>query len=118
MDCVAAGRRLCDIASTLSQIGGRLEAGESVPPETVDLAVAQLKGLRVRTFGRRPPGTDSARTRLREYLVQNVGQELPGEELSEIAGISEWARRMRELRSEGLRISQPTAGTYRLDALP
>lgn len=118
MESAAVGRRLREIAATLSHVGGRLEAGELVSPETFDLAIAQLKGLRVRAFGRRKTPSDSARDRLRQYFVMNVGQELPGEELSEIAGISEWARRIRELRSEGLAISQPTAGTYRLDALP
>ncbi len=84
----------------------------------MDLAVAQLKGLRVSAFGRRSGGTQSARERLRSYLVASVGYSLPGEELAEIAGISEWARRIRELRAEGMAISQPEVGWYRLDVLP
>jgi len=41
-----------------------------------------------------------ARDKLREYFLARVGEVLRAEELREIAGISEWARRIRELRSE------------------
>lgn len=41
-----------------------------------------------------------ARAKLREYFIANVGKVLDSEELREIAGISEWARRIRELRNE------------------
>jgi biotin operon repressor len=99
-------------------VAERLEREESIDPRSLDLAVAQLKGIRVKAFGRRGRETESARQRLRDYFVENVGQDLPGEELAEVAGISEWARRVRELRTEGLQISQPVVGRYRLDALP
>jgi len=46
-----------------------------------------------------------ARTKLREYFLANVGKVLNSDTLREIAGISEWARRVRELRNqEGLNI--------------
>jgi biotin operon repressor len=51
-------------------------------------------------------------------MTDNVGEIIPGEELAEVAGISEWARRLRELRAEGMEISQPEVGMYRLDQLP
>lgn len=41
-----------------------------------------------------------ARDKLREYFIAKVGQVLHSEELRQIAGISEWARRVRELRNE------------------
>ena len=41
-----------------------------------------------------------ARTKLREYFIANVGKVLNSEELRTIAGISEWGRRVRELRNE------------------
>ena len=42
-----------------------------------------------------------ARTRLREYFLANIGKKLTAGELREAAGnISEWARRIRELRTE------------------
>ncbi|MCB1355177.1 MAG: HNH endonuclease [Maritimibacter sp.] len=42
-----------------------------------------------------------ARTKLREHFLSNIGRVMEAEELREVAGgISEWARRVRELRSE------------------
>ncbi len=41
-----------------------------------------------------------ARDRLRAYFEANVGKKLTKHELREVAGISEWARRIRELRDE------------------
>ena len=118
METELAGARLRAIGTTIIHLAGQLEAGEGIDPQTLDLAVAQLKGVRVRAFGVRRTQGASARDRLREHFIANVSQELPGEELAEIAGISEWARRVRELRSEGLHISQPRPGLYRLDEIP
>ena len=43
----------------------------------------------------------SARSSLRDYFLANIGRLLNSEELREVAGgISEWARRVRELRTE------------------
>jgi len=42
-----------------------------------------------------------ARTKLREHFLNNVGRVMGNEELREVAGgITEWARRVRELRNE------------------
>lgn len=42
-----------------------------------------------------------ARSKLREHFLNNVGKVMDSEELREVAGgITEWARRVRELRSE------------------
>ncbi len=41
-----------------------------------------------------------SRTKLREYFVANVGKVLDSETLRTVAGVSEWARRVRELRNE------------------
>lgn len=41
-----------------------------------------------------------ARAKLRNHFKNNVGKVLDSDELREIAGISEWARRVRELRNE------------------
>lgn len=47
----------------------------------------------------------SAKDRLREYFVKNVGKILNSDTLRKVAGTSEWARRVRELRNEeGLNI--------------
>ena len=45
----------------------------------------------------REPG---ARTKLRKYFLEHLGQVLESSTLNEIAGVSEWARRIRELRNE------------------
>ena len=42
----------------------------------------------------------SARAKLREYLVSRVGEVLDSDTLRAVAGISEWARRVRELRDQ------------------
>jgi len=44
--------------------------------------------------------SDGARNKLRKYFLQNLGIILDSDTLREIAGISEWARRIRELRNE------------------
>ena len=41
-----------------------------------------------------------ARDKLREYFLKHIGKVLDSDTLREIAGISEWARRVRELRNE------------------
>jgi HNH endonuclease len=41
-----------------------------------------------------------ARAKLREYFVNNVGKILNSDQLRVVAGRSEWARRVRELRNE------------------
>ena len=42
----------------------------------------------------------AAKTKLLDYFVQNVGMVVDKEDLQKVAGISEWARRVRELRVE------------------
>jgi len=47
----------------------------------------------------------AARDKLRAYFERHVGKILYKDELAEVAGISEWARRIRELRDdEGMQI--------------
>ena len=45
----------------------------------------------------RKPG---ARSKLREYFLNHVGEILGSDTLRDVAGVSEWARRVRELRNE------------------
>jgi biotin operon repressor len=110
-------RRLHGVAASLERLSQMMAAAERVEPDSLDHAIAHLKGLRIHAFGgARAPG--AARHRLRIYLIENLGEAIPGEELAEVAGISEWGRRVRELRAEGMEISQPAVGMYRLDELP
>jgi hypothetical protein len=47
----------------------------------------------------------SARDRIREFLLKNVGRVVTTQEIRKVAGISEYARRIRELRDdEGMQI--------------
>lgn len=41
-----------------------------------------------------------ARAKLRAYFLDHIGEVLTSDALREVAGISEWARRVRELRNE------------------
>jgi 5-methylcytosine-specific restriction endonuclease McrA len=51
------------------------------------------------------PSEKGSRAKLREFFIENVGKVLDSDTLREIAGTSEWARRVRELRNEeGLNI--------------
>lgn len=45
-------------------------------------------------------GKGGARAKLREYFLSHLGEVLGSETLRKVAGISEWARRIRELRNE------------------
>lgn len=45
-------------------------------------------------------GKKGAKAKLLEFLLKNIGTTLNSKELSEVAGASEWGRRMRELRDE------------------
>jgi 5-methylcytosine-specific restriction endonuclease McrA len=42
----------------------------------------------------------SAKTKLKRYLLANLGKVLTSDQLRDAAGVSEWARRVRELRDE------------------
>jgi len=51
------------------------------------------------------PRKKGSRAKLRDFFMENVGKMLDSDTLREVAGTSEWARRVRELRNEeGLNI--------------
>ena len=103
----------------LNHLANRLEKDGELDALPLDVAVGQATAARreiVGTAGRKPgPG---ARTRIRRYLEERVGEVVYGEELAAVAGISEWARRVRELREEGLVIEELGGSRYRLTRLP
>lgn len=43
---------------------------------------------------------NGARDKLRAYFLGHIGEVLDSDTLREVTGISEWARRVRELRNE------------------
>jgi hypothetical protein len=51
-------------------------------------------------MNKKAPKGQGSRTKLRDYFIENVGFVLDSNTLREIAGTSEWARRVRELRNE------------------
>jgi hypothetical protein len=108
--------RLRDLASVLGSIAVAVEENRA-KPEHFDGVIAQLRGLRraVCVDVRRP---GSAKARIRTYLVEHVGEIVYGEELAEVSGILAWARRVRELREEGLAIVELGGSRYRLDEPP
>lgn len=56
-------------------------------------------------MGDKSPRGKGSRAKLREFFIANVGKILDSDTLREVAGTSEWARRVRELRNEeGLNI--------------
>ncbi|MCB0517841.1 MAG: HNH endonuclease [Lewinellaceae bacterium] len=44
--------------------------------------------------------SQGSRAKLRDYFIENVGIVLNSEQLRKVAGVSEWGRRVRELRNE------------------
>ncbi|MDO8119719.1 hypothetical protein Q6346_00155 [Isoptericola sp. b490] len=89
-------------------------ARQELHAEVAD-AVAALRLAVVRVYGSvavpRPGGAQRA---ILEHLESCVGEWVPGGELAAVAGIGEWARRVRELRVEqGYEIDEER-GHYRL----
>jgi hypothetical protein len=106
-------QRLRGVVSMLEAVANAVEEGRTDVGAHVDDAIVQLRGIRAELFGpRRLPG--SAKQRLLAHLERRSGEWVRGEELAEVAGISEWARRVRELREAGHAISEED-GAYLLD---
>lgn len=51
-------------------------------------------------MSKKAPKGKGSRAKLRDFLLSNVGKVLGSDTLREVAGTSEWARRVRELRNE------------------
>jgi hypothetical protein len=51
-------------------------------------------------MNKKAPKRQGSRTKLRDYFIENVGIVLDSDTLRDIAGASEWGRRVRELRNE------------------
>jgi biotin operon repressor len=58
-----------------------------------------------------------AKRRILDYLQDRLGEVITGEELAAVSGIQEWARRVRELRTEqGYDITELGGSLYRLES--
>ena len=51
-------------------------------------------------MSRKAPKGNGSRAKLREFFIKNAGKVLNSDTLREVAGTSEWGRRVRELRNE------------------
>ena len=51
-------------------------------------------------MSKKAPKGKGSRAKLRDFFTENVGKVLNSDTLREVAGTSEWARRVRELRNE------------------
>ena len=66
----------------------------------------------------------SARNKLKKFFTDNAGRTITTKELSEVAGIASYARRIRELRQDGWPIltnndaNDLKPGEYRLEGKP
>jgi biotin operon repressor len=112
-------KRLRDLADFLAHLATELEKNGELDALPLDVAVGQVTAARREIVGTtsQKPGP-AAKTRIRRYFEERVGEVVYGEEIAAIAGISEWARRVRELRDEGLAIEELGGSRYRLTTLP
>lgn len=114
------GRQLKKMASELSKILNKKDRVSDSDKKNIIKLFIKLdevkKGIVSILFGRGENET-SARKRIIEYLKENVGKKVSGNEIAQVAGISEYARRIRELRHEhgGWQIS---TGMNRSDLRP
>lgn len=87
--------------------------------DSIDVLVAELRGVQIDLFGPRPRAQrgEGGKAKILAYLLARVGEVVHGESLAEISGIHEWARRIRELRvQDGYDITEIGASAYRLEA--
>jgi hypothetical protein len=111
-------QRLRLLAERLSAIEREIAAGAATR-ERLDEFIAELRAAQIQVFGRPPKKRrgGGAKALILDYLLDRVGQEVAGEELAEVSGIQEWARRVRELRvQDGYEITELGSSTYRLES--
>jgi hypothetical protein len=106
------------LVERLREIERKIAAGHG-DRDLIDIFAAELRAVQIQIFGRPPKKRrgGGAKQLILSYLLDRVGQEVAGEELAEVSGIQEWARRVRELRvQDGYEITELGASTYRLEA--
>jgi 5-methylcytosine-specific restriction endonuclease McrA len=112
-----AVRGFTEAAEHLYTLARAAESG-ALAREELDGAMGEAAAALARAFGPRPrarPG-DGAKWQMLAYLRAHVGEWVSGEELKAIAGIGEWARRVRELRVQDGWAIEEARGSYRLSA--
>jgi hypothetical protein len=108
---------LSEFTSTLAD---RCDEHGALDPSAVDLVIAQARALRRYVADEPTPRMSGpgSKARIRRYFEEHVGEAVTGEELRVAAGTLEWARRVRELRKEGLKIQTLEGSRYVLTELP
>ena len=107
--------RLDEIRARIQEISQSIATGLGSRDE-LDEIVAELRAVQKAVYGppKRAARGEGAKSRILAYLMSRSGQVVSGEELAEISGIQEWARRVRELRvQEGYEIIEIGSGSYR-----
>lgn len=103
-------RRRRDLSEAIAALGRAADVLADVEVDDLSedywLATRARLGVQLAAFDRAVNrlsdflGLSSARTRLERFLRDNVGRVVEKDELRGVAGIHEWARRVRELRVE------------------
>jgi hypothetical protein len=110
--------RLRLLVARLAEIEREIAAG-AAGREHLDEFIAEIRGLQIHMYGSQPRSRrgSGGKARILAYLLERVGVDVAGEELAEVSGIQEWARRVRELRvQDGYEIKELGSSTYRLEA--
>jgi hypothetical protein len=110
-------KALQDLADRLADIARSLDSAGRGDLQEV---IVEIIGVRDRLFGPPPqsPRGEGAKGKILAYFQAHVGEEVTGSQLSEVSGIQEWARRVRELRVEdGWQIEELGGSRYVLRTL-
>lgn len=89
-----------NLVDLLPNSGESLTSSKRKKVVTLFVRINEIKTEIVRLLFKKNGNKVSARDRILMYLKENVGQVVTGKELAEVGGISEFARRIRELRHE------------------
>ncbi len=113
-------RRLRRLAEHLRVLAEKLERYGELDPSALNLAVAQLAAVKpyVSARAEEPGPKISGKKRLKRYFESRVGEVVTGQELAAASGVLAWARRVRELREEGMVIDELGGSRYVLRELP
>ena len=113
-----AADRFRSASDSLADIAAKVEAGGATRDD-LDPVIAEIAGTQRRHFGRlqRARPGEGGKQKILAFLKEHLGEVVYGEELAAIAGIGEWARRVRELRVEGgYDIAELGNSSYRLES--
>jgi hypothetical protein len=111
--------RIADAAKQLEVLSERAHAGEELDREEFDVAIGEATAGVVRAYGPRPRARrgEGAMWKMLDYLKEHPDEWVWGEELKAVAGIGEWARRIRQLRVEHGWPIDHEGQKYRLESL-